>query len=79
MPSWSWAATLRGVYHEPRILDQDIDGPEACFDLQTQACQVPEGGAHKAFNCVESGTLKVSGLLQSAKIMIDYWAGDLLL
>ena len=74
MPSWSWAATLRGVYYEPKILDQDFDDLEAWFDLQIQACQVPEGGAHKAFNCVKDGTLNVSGLLQSAKIMTDYWA-----
>jgi len=76
MPSWNWAATLRGVYYESKILDQDFDDPEAWFDLQIQACQVPEGGAHKAFNCVKGGTLKVSGLLQSAKIMTDYWARD---
>jgi hypothetical protein len=49
MPSWSWAATLHGVYYGPKILDQDVDDTEAWFDLQIQACQVPEGGAHKAF------------------------------
>jgi hypothetical protein len=38
MPSWSWAATLRGVYYEFKILDQDFDDPEAWFDLQIQAC-----------------------------------------
>jgi hypothetical protein len=73
LPSGSWAATLRGVYYESNILDQDFDDSEAWFDLQIQACQVSEGGAHKAFNCVKGGTLKVSGLLQSSKIMTNRW------
>jgi hypothetical protein len=44
--------------------------------FKSKLCQVPEGGAHKAFNCVKGSTLNVSGLLQSAKIMTDYWARD---
>jgi hypothetical protein len=56
-------STPRGVYYESKILDQDFDDPEAWFNLQIQAYQVPKGGACRAFNRVKGGTLKVLGLL----------------
>lgn len=42
MPSWSWAATLRGVYYESKILDQDFDDLKPGLIFKSKLAKCPK-------------------------------------